>query len=148
MAAELDDLVRSGLLKREAPSKTELRRFIAHAERALKDAAVPGFSASGRFDLAYTAAHALALAALRASGYRPGEGRGHRAIVFLSLVHTIDAPDTLASTLNRYHTRRNRSEYVAYEDATEAEATDLLGLAQQTHDLLITALKRRRPQLL
>jgi len=148
MAAELDDLVRSGLLKREAPSKSELRRFIAHAERALKDAAVPGLSASGRFDLAYTAAHALALAALRANGYRPGDGRGHRAIVFLSLVHTIDAPDTLASTLNRYHTRRNRSEYVAYEDATEAEADDLLALAQQTHDLLIASLRRNHPHLL
>lgn len=148
MVAALDNLVKLGLLKTEPPSKTELQRFIRHAERALADASLPKLSPSGRFDMAYNAAHALALAALRANGYRPSDGPGHRAIVFQSLVHTIDAPATLASTLNRYHTRRNRSEYVAYEDATEAEAKDLLALAQQAHDLLIDWMRKRRPELL
>ena len=68
MVAELDSLVGSGLLKREPPSDAELRQFIAHARHALADAALPGISPSGRFDLAYNAAHALSLAALRANG--------------------------------------------------------------------------------
>jgi len=147
MAAELDSLVGSGLLKREPPSDAELRQFIAHARHALADAALPGISPSGRFDLAYNAAHALSLAALRANGYRPGDGRGHRAIVFQSLVHTLDAPETLASTLNRYHTRRNRSEYASYEPATDAEARDLLALATRTRELLVAWLRRHRPQM-
>lgn len=148
MVAALDNLVRSRLLKAEPPSKTELQRFIRHAERALADASLPKLSASGRFDLSYNAAHAVALAALRANGYRPGDGAGHRAIAFQSLVHTINAPAALASTLNRYHTRRNRSEYVAYEDVIEAEAKDLVALARQAHDLLIDWLRRHRPELL
>jgi uncharacterized protein (UPF0332 family) len=145
MAAALDNLVQSGILKPEPSSQTEIKRFIAHAERALADASLAGLSSTGQFDLAYNAAHALALAALRANGYRPGDGRGHRAVVFQSLVHTIGAPATLASTLNRYHTRRNRSEYVSYEEASEAEARDLLALARQTHGLLMGWLRRHPP---
>jgi uncharacterized protein (UPF0332 family) len=127
----LDNLVKTGMLKVEPASRTEVDRFVAHAMQALADASLPGLSATGRFEFAYTAAHALALAALRANGYRPGDGRGHRAIVFLSLVDTIGTSDTLASTLNRYHTRRNKSEYFASEAITEREAADLLSLAKQ-----------------
>ena len=145
MVAALDNLVDKGLLKREPTSKTEVQRFIVHARRALADASLPALSDSGRFDFAYAAAHALSLAALRANGYR-ADGRGHRALVFQSLVHTLGAPETLASTLNRYHTRRNRSEYVAYEDATAAEARDLLAQATKLHDLLTGWLKKHHPE--
>lgn len=148
MAAELDNLVKSRLLKVEAPSKTELRSFLARADNALADAALAKLSNSGRFDAAYNAAHALALAALRANGYRPGDGPGHRAIVFQSLVHTLGAPATLASTLNRYHTRRNRSEYVAFEEATVEEARDLTAQAGQLRDLLLRWLRQHHPEWL
>jgi hypothetical protein len=102
--AALDKLVQIRLLKVESPTQDELDNFIAHADRKLADAALPGLSASGRFEFAYTAAHALSLAALRANGYRPGDGPGHRAVVFQSLVHTIGASTQMSSTLNRYHT--------------------------------------------
>lgn len=148
MPAALDSLVKTGLLKLEAPSKTELRSFLARADNALADASLAKLSNSGRFDAAYNAAHALALAALRANGYRPGDARGHRAIVFQSLVHTVGAPETLASTLNRYHTRRNRSEYVAFEEATAEEARDLATQATHLRDLLLAWLKTHHPEWL
>jgi uncharacterized protein (UPF0332 family) len=49
--------------------------------------------------------------------------------VFQSLAHTIDAPEDLWSVLNRYHTKRNKSEYGQWIEVTAAEAADLLKLA-------------------
>ena len=47
-----------------------------------------GLSLESRFDLAYNAGHALALAALRFRGYRSES----RYLVFQCLQHTIDLP--------------------------------------------------------
>jgi hypothetical protein len=138
--AALDNLVSTGTLKREASSNAELARFLAHADRAIADAGVKEVSASGRFEFAYTASHALA--ALRANGYRPGDGRGHRAVVFQTLVHTIGASDVLSSTLNRYHTRRNKSEYFAFQEPTEPEANELRALAMQLRSDVVAWLAR------
>ena len=66
MQSALDNLVKTGQLKVEPTSPAEVRSFLDHAAQALPDAALPGMSPSGRFESAYTAAHALALAALRA----------------------------------------------------------------------------------
>jgi hypothetical protein len=51
----------------------------------LKDAENPANALESRFDLAYNAAHALSLAALRWHGYRPSK----RYIVFQVLPHTL-----------------------------------------------------------
>lgn len=147
MHPALDNLVKSGQLKREPTSPGELRGFLDHAARALADAAVPGLSPSGRFEFAYTAAHALAFAALRAHDLRPGMGPGHRAVVFLSLAHTIGAPETLWSSLNRYHSKRNKSEYGQWVEITESEAADLLRLATGLRDRLFHWLKTHRADL-
>ena len=55
----------------------------AAAER-LVDAENSSLSYASRFDLAYNAAHGLALAALRACGYRTDK----RYLVFQCLIHT------------------------------------------------------------
>ena len=81
MTDALDRLVTTGQLKVQPTSKSELAGFLANADQALVDAQIPALSSANRFKLAYDAAHALALAAMRAHGYRPGSGPGHRAIV-------------------------------------------------------------------
>jgi len=106
----------------EPTSLAELRGFLGHATQALADAAIPGVGPSGRFEFAYTAAHALAFAALRANDLRPDAGPGHRAIVFQSLAHSIHAKEALWSSLNRYHTKRNRFEYGQWIEVTDAGA--------------------------
>jgi hypothetical protein len=63
--AEIDGLIRSGTVR-------------------LKDAGNAANSLESRFDLAYNAAHALSLAALRWHGYRSE----NRYLVFRSLTHT------------------------------------------------------------
>jgi hypothetical protein len=64
-------------------------------------------SLESRFDLAYNAAHAFCLAALRHAGYRPLK----RYIVFQALPHTLGLGPEIWRVLDRAHAVRNRSEY-------------------------------------
>jgi hypothetical protein len=61
-----------------------------------------------RFDLAYNAAHAFSLAALRWHGYRPDK---KRYIVFQALAHTLSLPAAQWRVLDDAHRRRNEVEY-------------------------------------
>ena len=63
--AELDNLVKINKLKVEPPDQKEFDGLVASAKRRLQDAMVAGLSDEGRFSLAYGAAHALSLAAMR-----------------------------------------------------------------------------------
>ena len=148
MSSALDSLVKSGQLKVEPTSKAEVAGFLANANQALVDAQIPELSSANCFKLAYDAAHALSLVAMRLRGYRPGAGPGHRAIVFQSLVHTIGALAELASSLNRYHTKRNRSEYDGLVSATDADARDMLALTKNLQSLGVGWLEQNRPELL
>lgn len=52
-SSELDNLVRIGKLKREAPSDEEIAGLLHSAEERLNDAGRDVLSYSSRFDLAY-----------------------------------------------------------------------------------------------
>ncbi len=67
-SAPLDNLVKLGLLKLEAPDHAEFDGLFALGANRLKDACNEANSGAGRFDLAYGAAHAFSLAALRWHG--------------------------------------------------------------------------------
>lgn len=85
----LENLVGRGL-KKEPPDEQEIATLIRSGERRLEDAQNDSISLEGRFDLAYNAAHALSLAALRRHGYRSE----NRYLVFQTLAHTVDlAPE-------------------------------------------------------
>lgn len=146
--SSLENLARVGQLKPEPPSDDEIVTSLRKAALYLADAALPSLSPPSRFMLAYDAAHALAFAALRANGYRPDAGRGHRAVVFQALGVTIGASQQLWVTLDRYHTRRNASEYGGMVEASASEAEDLLAAAQELHALFRDWLARNRPGVL
>ncbi len=76
-------------------------------ERRLADAERRENSLESRFDLAYNAAHALCLAALRYRGYRSSR----RYIVFQALPHTLGLGPEVWRILDRAHNERNRGEY-------------------------------------
>ena len=76
-------------------------------ETRLVDAERKANSLESRFDLAYNAAHALCLAALRHAGYRPAK----RYVVFQALPHTLGLGPEVWRVLDRAHNVRNRSEY-------------------------------------
>ena len=66
--ANLHNLQKTGNLKLEAPSASEFSGLLRSAVVRLQDAKNLTLASDSRFDLAYNASHALALAALRHHG--------------------------------------------------------------------------------
>jgi hypothetical protein len=86
MTSSLDRLTGTGKpLSAEPPDAKESAGLKRSGLARLKDASNGVNSLESRFDLAYNAAHALCLAALRHHGFRPK----HRYIVFQALPHTL-----------------------------------------------------------
>ena len=104
---QLDNLVRIGRLKNEPSADAEIEGLVRSGVRRLNDAGREELSLESRFDLAYNAAHALALAALRLRGYRSDS----RYLVFQCLQHTIDLPQAQWRVLDEAHRKRNLAEY-------------------------------------
>ena len=119
---ELENLVRIGTLKLEAPSRRELQGLIHSGEARLADAANEALSDESRFDLAYNAGHALALAALRRLGFRSD----NRYLVFQTLPHTLGVATTTWRVLALCHDRRNKSEYEGVLDIDDRLLADLI----------------------
>lgn len=127
--AELDNLVKINKLKVEPPDQKEFDGLVASAKRRLQDAMVEGLSDEGRFSLAYGAAHALSLAAMRWHGYRSG----NRYLVFQCLQHTIGLDSVKWRVLDQCHRVRNIAEY---EGHLEINAQLLKELIEITEVLL------------
>lgn len=79
-------------------------------------------SLEGRFDLAYNAAHALCLAALRWHGYRAS----NRFIVFQVLPHTLGLGPEVWRVLDKCHNTRNLGEYEGDMNIDERLVADLI----------------------
>jgi hypothetical protein len=135
---ELDRLVEAGLLHDEPPIAEEIDGLIRSATARLRDARNTQNSIDGRFDLAYNAAHALALAALRSHGYRAAN---RRFIVFQALPHTLDIPSSQWRVLSKCHDERNKTEY---QGRVEIDETLLENLIQITGVLLEKMKSKRR----
>lgn len=111
----LENLVHSGGLKAEPPDRKECEGLLRSAIDRLKDAHNPALSFASRFDLAYNAAHALSLSALRLRGYRSDK----RYLVFQCLVHTLDVGKAQVRLFALCHERRNLAEYEGYMDVAK-----------------------------
>jgi hypothetical protein len=72
------------------------------------------------------------------SGYRADISRGHRAIIFQLLPHTLNAPAELWTGLSAMHDRRNAMEYSAALAPTDAEVWNLLSLTRKL-DVMVRA---------
>lgn len=130
----LENLVRSGGLKAEPPDRKECEGLLRSAIDRLQDAHSTALSFASRFDLAYNAAHALSLTALRLQGYRSDK----RYLVFQCLSHTLDVGKAQVRLFVLCHERRNLAEYEGYMDVDEALLADLLAA---TDTLLILVKK-------
>jgi hypothetical protein len=139
-APNLENLAHAKQLNAEPPATEQIGRLLASAEAQLRDSRNASLSAPSRFMLAYNAAHALALAALRAAGYRPSSA-GHRKIIFQVLATTAGAPASLWLALDKYHDRRNAAEYEGAPPASNVEAEDLVKLAGELHRLVLSRVK-------
>ncbi len=124
-SANLENLARIGKLKREAPDAREFAGLLRSGQVRLADARLAGLSLESRFDLAYNAAHALALAALRWQGYRSD----NRYLVFQVLEFTVGLPAAVWRVLALCHERRNLAEYEGNLEVDERLLRDLLSAA-------------------
>jgi hypothetical protein len=103
----LDNLVRIRQLKTEPAAQAELDGLMRSGNARLKDAQLDKLSLDSRFDLAYNAAHAFSLAALRWHGYRSE----NRYLVFQVLEHTVKLAPEQWRVLEQAHRKRNIAEY-------------------------------------
>lgn len=134
---ELENLVTIGKLKRETCSAQEFDGLVRSGAARLTDAAKTDLAPESRFDLAYNAAHALALAALRRRGYRSD----NRYVVFQALPQTLGLPASTWRVLAKCHERRNLAEYQGELDVDERLIADLLDAA----GALLTAVRKLEP---
>jgi len=125
-SSPLDNLVRIGKLKAEPPAQAEFDGLVRSGLVRLRDAENAALSIESRFDLAYNAAHALSLAALRWHGYRSE----NRYLVFQSLTHTLGLEAAQWRVLDQAHNKRNLAEYEGDLDVDDALVEALVRVAQ------------------
>jgi hypothetical protein len=125
-SSNLENLARIGQLKAEPPAQSELDGLMASGRRRLKDAKNRQLALESRFDLAYGAAHAFALAALRRSGYRSE----NRYLVFQVLPHTLGMSDAQWRLLTLCHERRNKIEYEGFDELEQGLVAELVEVTE------------------
>jgi hypothetical protein len=106
----------------EPPDAAEFAGLKRSGLARLQDAGNTSLSLEGRFDLAYNAAHALSLAALRWHGYRAS----NRYIVFQALPHTLQLGPEVWRVLAKCHDVRNLGEYEGDLNVDERLVADLI----------------------
>jgi len=119
-------------LRKEPPDQNDINGLIKSGNARLKDAETPSLALESRFDLAYNAAHALCLAALRKQGYRSG----NRYIVFQALQHTLGLGPEVWRVLSKCHEVRNLGEYEGDLNVNERLVADLISATKRVADLL------------
>ncbi len=131
--SKLDSLVRIRQLKVEPAAQVEIDGLIRSGRARLKDAETVTLSLDGRFDLAYNAAHAFSLAALRWHGYRSE----NRFIAFQCLEHTLGVPPEQWRVLDQAHRKRNIAEYEGHLDVDGALVEALIRVARNVEVCIV-----------
>ena len=118
---KLQNLAQIGQLKAQPPDRKEFNGLLSSGKSRLQDARREELSLESRFDLAYNAAHALSLAALRWHGFRSES----RYQVFQCLQHTVNLDPAQWRVLDQAHRKRNLAEYEGHVDVDQGlvEAT-------------------------
>lgn len=133
----LENLVKTRQLKAEPADRKEFDRLVRSGRARLADARKSDLAYESRFDLAYNAAHALSLAALRRQGYRSE----NRYIVFQCLAHTLSLGAEHWRVLALAHERRNAAEYTGELQTDASLLADMLRVA----DLVLAKLDEQGP---
>lgn len=124
-------------LRSEPPDEYEIAGLVRTGIARLKDSSNPALALESRFDLAYNAAHALCLAALRMAGFRSSQ----RYVVFQVLPHTLALGPEVWRVLDKCHNTRNLGEYEGLLDVDERLVADLITATQA----VAHALQAKRP---
>jgi hypothetical protein len=134
---ELDNLVAIGSLKHEVPSTIEIASLMHSARARLQDARSEQLALESRFDLAYNAAHAFALAAMRFHGYRST----NRYLVFQVLPYTASVDTATWRVLAKAHGERNLLEYEGGGEVDARLLADLIAAVTKIEEMVTTLVR-------
>ncbi|MBW4049128.1 MAG: hypothetical protein HIU89_14725 [Proteobacteria bacterium] len=128
MTSPLENLAGTGKpLVEEPMDPAEFEGLLRSGRARLVDARNATLALESRFDLAYNAAHALCLAAMRREGYRAR----HRYIVFQVLPHTLGLGPDIWRVLDKCHHMRNVAEYEGVLDVDDRIVADLVAACEK-----------------
>jgi hypothetical protein len=128
MTSAFENLAGPGkALRAEPPDAKEFEGLHRMGLERLADAQRKDLALASSFDLAYNAAHALCLAALRWHGYRPA----NRFIVFQLLPHTLGLGPEVWRVLAKCHDTRNLGEYEGMLNVNERLVKDLIAACRK-----------------
>ena len=129
---KLVNLEKIGKLKAEPATGEEIAGLLRSGAARLLDAKNESLSQESRFDLAYNAAYAMSLAALRHAGYRSE----NRYLVFQCAQHTLDLAADQWRVLDQAHRKRNLAEYEGDIDVDDQLLEALIRVADLIADRL------------
>jgi len=133
MNSALENLAGPGKpLSPEPPDQAEIDGLLRSGRARLADAGNVALALESRFDLAYNAAHALSLAALRSTGYRARQ----RYIVFQVLPHTLALGADIWRVLAKAHDLRNLAEYEGHVVVEERFVRDLIAACERVSETI------------
>lgn len=132
---ELDNLVKIDKLKTEPADASEFAGMLRAGDMKLKDALLEGLSEDSQFSLAYGAAHAFSLAAMRWHGYRSDT----RYLVFQCLQHTLELDRAKWRVLDSCHKARNLAEYEGHLEVNPQLLKELISITEEIQ-MLVKAL--------
>jgi uncharacterized protein (UPF0332 family) len=138
----LDDLLRSGRIKRETISPAEIREALKLADRDLRVARkLMGGELDWGFTVAYNAVLQAGRAFMFAKGYRPASAEGHKnTFAFLAAALGPEHAD-LVTYFDRMRNKRNQAVYGMAGRIAETEARNLLTKATEFVRLVKRLLK-------
>src|SRR5712691_3923125 len=130
MSSALQDWLKFGWLKEHKTSPEEVAALLAVADRDLTACQTPDLHNDWRFNIAYNAGLQLASAALAISGYQ-AERANHHYRVIESLAYTLGTDAATIKKFDTYRKKRNISDYERADTISDAEADDMIALAER-----------------
>jgi hypothetical protein len=147
MKMSLKNWFDNGWLTQHETSTEEIRNLLGVADRDLCDCQAAGLSADWRMNIAYNAALQAATAALAVCGYRASRDSHHYRII-QSLAYTIVAEIELIAQLDKFRKKRNIGGYEQAGLVSDAEADEMIALAQRLRKEVEKWIRTRYPRLL
>lgn len=147
MKMSLKNWLDNGWLTQHETSTEEIRNLLGVADRDLRDCQADGLSADWRMNIAYNAALQVATAALAVCGYRASRDSHHYRVI-QSLAYTIVAQKELIAQLDTFRKKRNIGGYEQAGLVSEAEAEEMVALAQRVRKEVEKWIRTRYPRFL
>ena len=143
----LQDWLKNSWLVEHKSSPQEIADLFGVADRDLADCKSEGLSADWRMNIAYNAALQAATVALAAAGYRAARDAHHYRVI-QSLAYTIGADIKLIAQFDQFRKKRNIGGYERAGLVSDAEADEMVALANQLRKKVEKWIRTNFPLLL